>query len=153
MCGRVCRGKGAVLCCPRPVFKLRTLYRQTDTAVTLCSLCLHSHSLLNSHTLLLSISLSLNDFNCKSFKCFQFAFNFNWLICALTELCLQSAAQLLRVRSTSWFAVRILRRVVACRFFAAFVFVLLHSCVRVSFSLSHTLTLCSRSVAVCYSDV
>lgn len=62
-------GRGVVLCCPRPVFKLRTLYRQTDTAVTLCSLPSLTLSLEFTHSL--ALSLSLNDFNCKSQKKLQ----------------------------------------------------------------------------------
>lgn len=77
MWGRVGR-EGVVLCCPRPVFKLRTLYRQTDTAVTLCSLPTLTLSLEVAHSLLLSLSQRFQLWTQKSFKCFQFAFNFNW---------------------------------------------------------------------------
>lgn len=157
MCGWVCmyvcggEREGVVLCCPRPVFKLRTLYRQTDTAVTLCSLPTLTLSLELAHSLLLF--LFLNVFNCKSKKASS---AFNSLSTSIDDLCFDRAllAERCSVASRS---PNELVRCAHCAYcvslLAAFVFVLLHSCVRVSFSLSHTLTLCSRSVTVCYSDV
>lgn len=139
-----------MLCCPRPVFKLRTLYRQTDTAVTLCSL----PTLTLSLELTKSLLLSLSTFSIVNAKKASSAFNS--LSTSIDDLCFDRAllAERCSVASRS---PNELVRCAHCAYcvslLAAFVFVLLHSCVRVSFSLSHTLTLCSRSVTVCYSDV